>query len=259
MKVVLFCGGLGMRLREYSDQIPKPMVPIGYRPIIWHLMKFYAHYGHKDFVLCLGHQADVIKKYFLQYDECLTNDFVLTNGGKSLDLRNQDIQDWRIAFVDTGAHTNIGGRLLAVKDLLRDEDLFLANYTDNLSDLDLDAMLQAFLQSGAVAGFVAVRPNHAFHMVTTDGGSMVASIQSVAGSDVLINGGFFIFRRHIFDYLHEGEELVEAPFRRLIRERKLYAHKYRGFWTCMDTFKEKQQLDDLYARGGPPWEVWRSK
>jgi glucose-1-phosphate cytidylyltransferase len=257
MKVVLFCGGLGMRLREFSDQVPKPMVPIGYRPIIWYLMKFYAHHGHKDFILCLGHKADVIKRYFLQYDECLTNDFVLTDGGKSLRLLNQDIQDWRISFVDTGSHTNIGGRLLAVKEFLRGEDLFLANYTDNLSDVDLDAMLRFFLESGAIGGFLAVRPNHAFHIVSTDGQSMVDRIESIAGSEVWINGGFFILRRQIFDYLEAGEELVEAPFRRLIRERKLYAHKYRGFWTCMDTFKEKQQLEDLYTQGNPPWEVWK--
>jgi glucose-1-phosphate cytidylyltransferase len=259
MKVVLFCGGMGMRLREYSDQVPKPMVPIGYRPIIWHLMKYYAHHGHKDFVLCLGHQADVIKKYFLQYDECLTNDFVLADGGKRVDLLNQDIQDWRISFVDTGTHTNIGGRLRAVRHFLEDEDLFLANYTDNLCDVDLDAMLQAFLDSRAIGSFLAIRPNAAFHIVSTDGESMVRSIQSISGADVWSNGGYFIFRRQIFDYLEDGEELVEAPFNRLIRERRLHAYKYRGFWACMDTFKEKQQLDDLYAQGNPPWEVWRRR
>src|SRR5262245_42210189 len=257
MKVVLFCGGAGMRLREYSEQIPKPMVPIGYRPIIWYLMKYYAHYGHKDFILCLGHQADVIKKYFLHYDECLTNDFVLADGGRSVSLLNQDIQDWRITFVDTGTQTSIGGRLLAVRRLLQDEELFLANYTDNLSDLDLSAMVRAFTESGAVAGFLAVTPNATFDIVTTDDGNIVDSIRRISASDVWCNGGYFIFRREIFDYLHEGEELVEAPFLRLIGERKLFAHKYRGFWTCMDTFKEKQQLDDLHAQGSPPWEVWR--
>ena len=259
MKVVLFCGGLGMRLREYSDQVPKPMVPIGYRPIIWHLMKFYAHYGHKDFILCLGHKADVIKKYFLQYDECLTNDFVLAEGGKSLRLLHQDIQDWRISFVDTGCHTSIGGRLRAVKDFVCDEEVFLANYTDNLSDLDLPAMVEAFRGSRAIGGFAAVRPNHAFHIVTTDKQSMVETIRSISGSEVLINGGFFVFRPQIFHYLHDGDELVEAPFRRLIDERKLYAYRHGGFWTCMDTFKEKQQLEDLYTQGSPPWEVWRCK
>jgi glucose-1-phosphate cytidylyltransferase len=259
MKVVLFCGGMGMRLRDYSDQVPKPMVPIGYRPIIWHLMKFYAHHGHKDFILCLGHKADVIKKYFLQYDECLTNDFVLADGGKKVELLNQDIQDWRISFVDTGSHSNIGGRLRAVRHLLDDDDVFLANYTDNLCDVDLGAMLQAFFDSRAIGSFVAIRPNATFHLVGTDGESMVHSIQSISGADVWSNGGYFIFRRQIFDYLEDGEELVEAPFHRLIRERKLHAYKHRGFWACMDTFKEKQQLDDLYAQGNPPWEVWRRR
>jgi glucose-1-phosphate cytidylyltransferase len=259
MKVVLFCGGMGMRLQEYSTQIPKPMVPIGYRPIIWHLMKFYAHYGHKDFILCLGHKADVIKKYFLQYDECLTNDFVLADGGKSLSLLNQDIQDWRISFVDTGEHTNIGGRLLAVKRYVQDEEVFLANYTDNLSNVDLNAMLHAFDESGAIGGFVAVQPNCTFHIVTTDGQSVVESIESVSNAGIWSNCGYFVFRRQIFDYLNHGEELVEAPFRRLIGERKLYAFKHPGFWTCMDTFKEKQLLEDLYALGNPPWEVWRRK
>jgi glucose-1-phosphate cytidylyltransferase len=257
MKVVLFCGGLGMRLRDYSDQVPKPMVPIGYRPIIWHLMKYYAHYGHKDFILCLGHKADVIKKYFLNYEEHLTNDFVLSQGGAQVDLLGSDIHDWRITFVDTGPTTNIGGRLLAVRRHLEDEETFLANYTDNLSDLDLDEMQAAFELSGAVAGMVCVRPNFSFHLVTTGPDSLVENISNVQATEVWSNGGYFIFRHDIFDYMREGEELVEAPFRRLIQARRLYAHKYNGFWACMDTYKEKQVLDDLYNSGRPPWEVWR--
>ena len=118
MKVVLFCGGLGMRMREYSEVLPKPMAPIGYRPILWHIMKYYAHYGHKDFILCLGYKADIIKKYFIEYDECVTNDFVLSNGGKNLTLLNSDIQDWNITFVDTGLTSNIGQRLKAVQKYL---------------------------------------------------------------------------------------------------------------------------------------------
>ena len=132
MKVVLFCGGLGMRLREYSDQIPKPMVPIGYRPIIWNIMKYYASYGHKDFILCLGHKADMIKNYFVNYDETISNDFVFTKGGKEIELLNTDIDDWRITFVDTGINSNIGMRLMAVKDHLKGEEMFLANYVMDL-------------------------------------------------------------------------------------------------------------------------------
>src|SRR3954468_9817857 len=134
MKVVLFCGGLGMRMREFSEAVPKPMVPIGYRPILWHVMKYYAHHGHKDFILCLGYQADVIKSYFLEYNECLSNDFVLSKGGKNLELLTTDIDRWRITFVDTRLKSNIGQRLKAVERQLEGEEMFLANYSDGLSD-----------------------------------------------------------------------------------------------------------------------------
>src|SRR5713101_8182639 len=144
MKVVLFCGGLGMRLRDYSETIPKPMVTIGYRPILWHVMKYYAHFGYKDFVLCLGHRGDVIKDYFLNYSETLSNDFVLSEGGKKLDLMASDIHDWKITFVDTGLKSNIGQRLKAVERIVGDEPEFLANYSDGLSDLPLPLQLERF-------------------------------------------------------------------------------------------------------------------
>src|SRR6516165_8472665 len=168
MKVVLFCGGLGMRMREYSESIPKPMVPIGYRPILWHVMKYYAHYGHKDFVLYLGYKADVIKNYFRHYDECLSNDFVLSRGGRNLELLNSDIDDWRITFVDTGLNVNIGQRLKAVEKHLQDEDVFLANYSDGLSDVDLHTLIEKFLRSKKLACFVSVKPKASFHMITVD-------------------------------------------------------------------------------------------
>src|SRR4051812_32379317 len=137
MKVVLFCGGLGMRMREFSEAVPKPMVPIGYRPILWHVMKYYAHHGHKDFILCLGYKADVIKNYFLEYNECLSNDFVLSKGAKNIELLGRDIDDWNITFVDTGLTSNVGMRLRAVQKHLKGEEMFLANYTDGLSDVPL--------------------------------------------------------------------------------------------------------------------------
>ena len=137
MKVVLFCGGLGTRLREYSENIPKPMVNIGYRPIIWHVMKYYAHYGHTDFILCLGYRGDVLKQYFLNYEECLSNDFELSQGGRELKLYSRDIEHWNISFVDTGLYSNIGQRLKKVERYLDGEEVFLANYTDGLSDLPL--------------------------------------------------------------------------------------------------------------------------
>jgi glucose-1-phosphate cytidylyltransferase len=257
MKVVLFCGGLGMRLRDYDENIPKPMVTIGYRPILWHLMKYYAHFGHHDFVLCLGYKADVIKDYFLNYNECLSNDFVLTAGGKRIDLVNSDIQDWRITFADTGATSRIGERLRRVRHHLAGEEMFLANYTDCVTDLDIGEFIEFFRRSNKIAAFVAVAPNVSFHYVTATDAGLVTSLHDIRATPLRVNGGFFVFRQAIFDYLEEGDELVNGPFERLIGRQELLAYQYGGFWKAMDTFKDKQQLDELYAGGNPPWEVWR--
>ena len=259
MKVVLFCGGFGMRMREYSEAVPKPMVPIGYRPILWHVMKYYAHYGHKDFILCLGYKADVIKNYFRTYDECVSNDFVLSGGGKNVELLSSDIGDWRITFLDTGLSSNIGMRLKAVEKHLCDEEIFLANYTDGLCDINLNELIETFQKSNRVACFVSVKPRASFHMISVDREGIVKSIEHVTKSGARINGGFFVFRRDLFRYMKDGDELVEAPFHRLITEGQLLTHAHNGFWACMDTFKERQELEDLYGRGNAPWTVWNGK
>ncbi len=256
MKVVLFCGGLGMRIREYPEPVPKPMITIGYRPILWHVMKYYAHYGHKDFILCLGYKADAIKNYFLNYDECVSNNFVLSNGGGKLRLLNSDIHDWNITFVDTGIPSNIGQRLKAVQPYLKGESTFLANYSDGLTDLPLSNYIDHFLQRDKVGSFLAVRPNQSYHVVSFDG-DVVKQIHPIADAGIWINGGFFVFRSGIFDYLNEGEELVEQPFQRLIQGGQLTAYKCEGYWACMDTFKDRQLLEDVYTRGQAPWEVWK--
>ena len=258
MKVVLFCGGLGTRLREYSDTIPKPMVNIGHRPILWHVMKYYAHYGHKDFILCLGHRGDLIRQYFLHYDECISNDFVLTNGGRDIELYSRDIDDWRITFVDTGLHSNIGQRLRAVEKYLAGERLFLANSSDGLSDLPLPEYLDHVTTKDRIATFVCVHPNQSFHVVSMDKAGMVNDIQSSRESQFLINGGFFAFKQEIFDYIGPDEELVEAPFRRLIDKGELAAYRYDGFWGAMDTLKDKQRFDDMESQGDTPWAIWKS-
>ena len=258
MKVVLFCGGLGMRLREYSEMIPKPMVTIGYRPILWHVMKYYAHYGHKEFILCLGYKADVIKDYFLNYNEYLSNDFVLANGGKDLRLIHSDIDDWKITFVDTGLTTNIGQRLKAVEAHIGADEMFLANYTDGLSDCPLPALIETLEERKKTAIFLSTRPGLTFHIVSTGENGLVRDIIDVSKSEIWVNGGFFVFRREIFDYIRPGDELVQEPFRRLIEKRELITHRYDGFFIGMDTFKEKQRLDDMYSRGETPWEVWKA-
>jgi glucose-1-phosphate cytidylyltransferase len=258
MKVVLFCGGLGMRLRDYAENVPKPMVPLGYRPIIWHLMKYYAHFGHRDFILCLGYRGDQIKNYFLNYEEGVSNDFILSEGGRKRQLLTSDIEDWKITFVETGMSSNIGQRLLAVKKHLAGEEMFLANYSDGLSDQCLNAQIEAFRKDGAVASFLSVKPNLSYHFVSTDEQGRVESFRDIAQSGLRVNGGFFVFRQEIFDNIREGEELVMEPFQRLVEKNQLLAHTYDGFWMPMDTAKDKARLDELYATGKPPWFVWKN-
>jgi glucose-1-phosphate cytidylyltransferase len=256
VKVVLFCGGLGMRLRDYSDTVPKPLVDVGPRPILWHLMSYYAHFGHKDFILCLGHGAGAIKEYFLKYNECVSNDFVLSNGGRQIDLLRRDIQDWRITFVDTGLGASVGERLRAVSSHLDGEEVFLANYADGLCDLDLDAYIESFRRHAPIAQFLSVPAPHTFHIIDADEHNYVRKLEAVGQSTVRVNGGFFVLRREIFGYMKDGEDLVVEPFARLIVERQLLAYPYDGFWRNMDTFKDKQKLDELWAHGRAPWRLW---
>jgi glucose-1-phosphate cytidylyltransferase len=261
VKVVLFCGGLGLRLRELSEAIPKPMVTIGYRPILWHVMRYYAHFGHQDFILCLGYRADVIKDYFLHYNEALSNDFVLTGGGRAPELLGRDIDDWRISMVDTGLRANLGQRLRAVEKHLGDDDIFLANYGDTLTDAPLPAFIEDFRAQGKIAAFISVRPSsYSFHLVQLKPGSdrLVGQIEDVRAADVWINGGYFLFRREIFDYIGPGEELVEAPFHRLIERDQLITYRYDGFWAPMDTLKDVQNLETLWESGSPPWALWQA-
>jgi len=259
MKVVLFCGGLGLRIRDAED-VPKPMVHIGYRPILWHVMKYYAHFGHKDFILCLGHRAETIKNYFLNYNECASNDFVLSAGGKKLELFNSDIQDWRITFADTGINSNIGQRLKAVEKYLEGEEEFLANYSDGLTDISLNEQLEHFREHDKIASFLCVRPSLSYHLVSLEpgNGSLVSDIHPIDNGNVRINGGFFIFKKNIFEYMRDKEELVIEPFQRLLGEKQLIGYAYDGFWASMDTFKDKQQLENLCSRGVAPWEVWKN-
>jgi len=255
MKVVRFCGGAGMRLRGYADDVPKPMVKIGSRPLLWHLMKYYAHFGHKDFILCLGHMGNVIKDYFLHYDEAASNDFVWSNGGRNIQFVNRDIDDWTISFVETGANANIGQRLKAVEPYLEGEEMFLANYGDGLSDVNLTGMIETFRQSDAVASLLLVQPTASFDIVQAEAGSAVQGIIPLTQSDIWINGGFFVMRNEIFRYIKPGEELVREPFKRLIEQQALLAYKCTTFWQCMDTFKDKQALEELNQTTAP-WKVW---
>jgi glucose-1-phosphate cytidylyltransferase len=256
VKVVLFCGGLGTRLREHSDTVPKPLVNIGFRPILWHLMRYYAHYGHREFILCLGYRGDMIRDYFLNYREEMTNDFTLHAGDGRVELHGRDLDDWKITFVDTGLHSNIGQRLLRVKEFVKDEPMFLANYADGLSDIPLDQQIERFAAGRMVADFVAVRSAQSFHAAQADDEGIVTSIGFLPDQELWINGGFFVLRPEIFDYIEEGDELVEKPFGRLIEQRRLSTFRWGGFWQSMDTFKDKITFDRMEARGDCPWMAW---
>jgi len=257
MKVVLFCGGLGTRLGELSEEIPKPMVRIGNWPILLHVMKYYAHYGHTDFILCLGYKADRIKEYFLNYNEYLSNNFTMSKGGRELTLERGDIDDWKITFVDTGLRSNIGQRLKAVKKYLEGEEIFLANYADGLTDLPLPRLTNFFVKSGKVGCFLCVKPSQTFHVVSMKNGNLISDIRYVRDTDIMINGGYFVFRKEIFQYFKDGEDLVHGPLRRLVQSNQIVGYRYDNFW-CMDTFKEHQELTDMHNSGKAPWEVWNS-
>jgi glucose-1-phosphate cytidylyltransferase len=258
VKVVLFCGGLGTRLREHSDTIPKPLVTIGVRPIMWHLMRYYAHFGHTDFILCLGYRGDLIREYFLKYNECISNDFTLTLPQGKVEPHTSETKDWRITFVDTGLHANIGTRLTRVRRLLENEECFLANYSDCLSDIPLDKVIAEFKQQNVVATLSGVRNLQSFHTVHSSDSGHVTRIGRVHDSNLLVNGGYFVLRSDIFDYIQPGDELVEEPFARLIDKQLLGVYRHSGFWQSMDTLKDKITFDRMEAQGNCPWMLWRN-
>jgi glucose-1-phosphate cytidylyltransferase len=258
MKVVLFCGGLGTRIRDYSENIPKPMVPVGNFPILWHVMQYYSQYNHRDFILCLGHKADILKRYFLHYNVVDGNDCIISEFGSKVEIIGERPPDWRVTLVDTGVWRNIGERLFAVKHFLNDEEFFLANYSDGLTDAPLGEMIALFKASNKIGCFLAVHPPISFHLAEFDERGTVHRIRSSHQSDVWINGGYFIFRKEIFDYIQDGEELVLEPFNRLIKSGNLMAYKYEGFWRAMDTLRDRQVLEEMVERGETPWRPRRT-
>ncbi len=255
MKVILFCGGLGTRIREYSEAVPKPMIPIGHQPIVWHVMQYYSQYGHRDFVLCLGYRANVVKDYFLNYNEAASSNCTISQFGKKVELLGERPPDWRVSLVDTGIWRNIGQRLVAVRHLVRDEDIFLANYSDGLTDAPLPDMIDRFKKSGSIGCFIAIHPPITFHLAEFDEKGIVRRMRESKESEIWINGGYFIFRKEIFDYIREGDELVAQPFKRLIERGELMAYKYEGFWRAMDTLRDRQVLEEMIERGDIPWQL----
>lgn len=256
MKVVLFCDGPRTGIREFSEGMPRCMDTIGYQPVLWHLMKYYAHYGHRDFVLCLGHKGEVIKDYFVKREIYISHDFVLS-GGYVNGLR-RDSDEWNITFVDTGTASNTAQRLLAIKKYVEQEDFFLANYSDALTDVYLPDLIEKFKRQNKVAQIMVAKSSGNVHFATMDDDyKTVTRIHSLGHSKHLwVNAGFFVFSNRIFDFVDPTGELTEKTFPILSRTKQLAAYPHRGVFLSMDSFHERELLEKMYDSGHAPWQVW---
>jgi glucose-1-phosphate cytidylyltransferase len=243
-----------MRMRDGVSDLPKPMHQVGPRPLIWHVMRYYAHFGHKDFVLCLGYGAHHIKDFFLNYDETASNDFVLR--GTDVELLGSDIKDWTITFAHTGLDSPIGERLRRVRKHVEGEEMFLANYADVLTNAPLDAMIEKFRASGMVGGLLAVPPQSAFHCVNLGEGDEVSSISTLQEMPLWENGGYLMFRPEVFEHLEEDCDLIGDVCAPLAKEGRMMAYRHRGFWQPADTVKERTALEAAYQSGTRPWMLW---
>ena len=258
MKVVILCGGLGTRLREETEFRPKPMVEIGGRPILWHIMKIYAHYGFREFVLCLGYRGNVIKEYFLNY-EAMNNDFTIALGsGCSIQPHGEhNEQDFRVTLVDTGADTMTGGRIKRIEPHI-DGDLFLVTYGDGLANIDLRKLLDFHRSCGKLATVTTVRPMSRFGIVDIDENGTVKSFAEKPQVDGWINAGYFVFQRRCFDYLTGGDACIleQEPLARLAADGQLAAYRHEGFFFAMDTYREYEALNKMWNCGRAPWKIW---
>jgi len=221
-------------------------------------MRYYAHFGHNEFILCLGFGAHSVKDYFLDYHEAHSNDFVLSNAGRTVELLSSDISDWRITFADTGFETPIGERLRRVRDYIGGDEMFLANYGDVLTNAPMNDLIDDFSQTDAVGSLLAVPPQDSFHVVRIDGESRLTGIEPVVDMDMRINGGYFILRNEIFNFLNPGDDLVTDAFPRAARIGRFRAVRFDGFWAPMDTLKERAALEAMHQNGNRPWALWEN-
>jgi len=256
VKVVILCGGKGTRMGRETEFRPKPMVTIGGRPILWHIMKIYAHYGHKDFILCLGYKGEVIKQYFLDY-ETMSRDFTITLGQQSqIEFHNgHDEEDFRVTLADTGLETPTGGRVKRIEKYI-DDDTFFATYGDGLSDVNINHLLAYHRARGKIATVTGLHPFSRLGVVETDGSGLVTSFKEKPQVKGLVSGGFFVFNREVFDYLEEDSVLETTPLERLAQDRQLALYQHEGFWQCMDTPTDHRVLSEHWNTGHAPWRVW---
>lgn len=258
MKTVILCGGRGTRLGEHGVAVPKALVEIGDRPVLWHLLKLYAHYGLTDFVLCLGYLGEAIKRYFLE-QHWLHADFTLTMndaGDSVLHRHHSRSENWRITFAETGLDTNTGGRLKSVQSYIGADEEFCVTYGDGLADINLRELLAFHHAHGKLATLTAVNPRSQFGLLQLDAAGTVTEFHEKPVIEQWINGGFFIFHRNVFDYLTDDAILEREPLERLADEGQLMAYRHRGFWKCLDTYKDHLEFNQMWDAGAALWKVW---
>lgn len=259
MKVVILCGGQGARLREETEFRPKPMVRIGTKPILWHIMKLYAHHGFKDFVLCLGYKGEVIKEYFYNY-ELYNHDFSVCLGKtRKVEIHNShDQMDWRVTLIDTGEMALKGARVKRIEHLI-DGDEFMLTYGDGVGNVDLHRLLEFHKSNGKIATVTGVRPPSLFGELKVKGNQVELFTEKPQTSSGLISGGFFVFSRAIFDYLSPDEDcdLERGPLETLAQERQLMVYEHTGDWACVDTYRDLQHMNHLWSTGQAFWKVWK--
>jgi glucose-1-phosphate cytidylyltransferase len=258
MKVVILCGGMGTRLREETEYRPKPLVNIGGRPILWHIMKTYSTYGFHDFVLCLGYKGEMIKDYFINYD-LLNSDFTISLGSKQIVRNNvaHDEANWRVSLVNTGLHTMTGGRIARIRDYIGPDEDFLMTYGDGVCDVNVTDLVRFHRESRRVATLTGVHPAGRFGELSIEGGAVRHFAEKPAANHTWINGGYFVLNRRVFDYL-DGDECVfeRKPLERLSAEEQLGVYQHAGYWQCMDTVRDLEQLNAEWASGDARWKVW---
>jgi len=256
MKVVILCGGMGTRLREETEYKPKPMVEVGGRPILWHIMKIYSTYGFNDFVLCLGYKQHAIKEYFLNY-EYMNNDFTINLKSKNKIVSHVTHgDDWNITLVDTGLETKKGTRIKMIEPYIK-EDQFMVTYGDGVGDINIKNVIAQHRQQKKIVTFTGVHPISRFATVGFDKKGEVVSWKEKDTIDEYINVGFMVLDRKIFSYLDDDCELEEGPMEKLAQARKAGMYKHEGFWQCMDTYRDNLFLRSLWDKGNAPWKVWK--
>ncbi|MCY2987494.1 MAG: glucose-1-phosphate cytidylyltransferase [Planctomycetota bacterium] len=259
MKVVLLCGGQGTRLREETEYRPKPLVDIGGRPILWHIMKLYAHHGFRDFVLCLGYRGQMIKDYFLNY-EAMNNDFTICLGklGAVAYHGEHDEQDFHVTLAETGASAMTGGRIKRIAKYIAN-DTFMVTYGDGVSDVNIQALLDFHRAHGKLATLTTVRPISRYGILSLGDDAQITGFSEKPQVDGWINAGFFVFHRRVLDYLADDDSILERePLERLACEGQLMAFRHDGFFYAMDTYREYQYLTELWSSGRAPWRVWET-